>query len=99
MMLCEYQLAAELNEMLWTNSIGPITMEFPKATCQKTTDSFASLESSKPQIFTEGPYGVHDTLRCGPRYAVHDLAPRHPLQRAALQVMPILMDFHNLWTG
>lgn len=97
-MLCEYQLAAELNVMLWTNGIEPVTMEFLNATGQKTTDSFASLESSRPQIFTEGPYGVHDTLRCGPRYAVHDLAPRHPLQRAALQVMPIRMNFHNLWT-
>ena len=31
-------------------------------------------------VCTEGPYGVHDVLRNGPRSIAHDLAPRHSLQ-------------------
>lgn len=63
-----------------------IIMQLPNPSGRE--DLFAVLEPSNPRYFTEGPYGVHDVMRRGLRYAAHDLAPRHPLQHGSSRVSP-----------
>jgi hypothetical protein len=44
--------------------------------------NFNSFSQSKMEkVFTEGPYGVHDTFRNGLHSIAHDLNPGHPLEK------------------